>query len=347
MPPTGSEVSNGEKKYLWEKEAGKWYVRIKGRYFALRDGKGRWLSPGTQAFDEAYWAVLTGKKAEAKRSWSALIDAMRASDKWESFSPRYRADLEKAFHYLEEKIGKADVARLTQADIYDAMEANRHRVRFANYLPTAISMLSKLAIRKRWRTDNPAIDIEPLRVPAAKKKPHTPWPDWAVERMRAEGAPLPLLIFEIGVGSVQRPSDWVDFTWGDYDGESLKLRQNKTDVPLQLPCTRALKAALDRAKASLPAAPHPSRHILTRADGSPMDYHAMARVMVKERKRLGLMEFDQHALRYRGVMELAWAGCDDDEIASYSGHTTKAMIIKYAGEARQIMRARQAAAKRQ
>ncbi len=45
-------------------------------------------------------------------------------------------------------------------------------------------------------------------------------------------------------------------------------------------------------------------------------------------------------------MELAWAGCTDDEIASYSGHTSKKMIIKYAGEARQVMRARQAAAKR-
>jgi len=53
-----------------------------------------------------------------------------------------------------------------------------------------------------------------------------------------------------------------------------------------------------------------------------------------------MMAFDQHALRYRGVMELAWAGCTDDEIASFSGHTSKAMIIKYAGEARQIMQAR-------
>lgn len=271
---------------------------------------------------------------------------MLETDKWASLSLRYRKDLELVFEYLRDKIGDADVARLSQADIYDAMEKNRHRVRFANYIPTAISMLSKLAIRKRWRKDNPAIDIEPLKVPKARQKPHLPWADWAVEKMREEGEPVPLLIFEIGVGSVQRPGDWVDFQWGDYDGETLKLRQNKTDRPLQLPCTEVLKAALDRAKADLGFVPHPSRHILTRADGSAMDYHAMARVMVRERKRLGLMAYDQHALRYRGVMELAWAGCTDDEIASYSGHTSKAMIIKYAGEARQIMRARQAAAKR-
>lgn len=76
-----------------------------------------------------------------------------------------------------------------------------------------------------------------------------------------------------------------------------------------------------------------------------MDYYALARIMVQERKRFGLLAFDQHAQRHRGVMELAWSGCADDEIASYSGHTLKAMIVKYVGEARQIMRARQAAAK--
>ena len=255
-------------------------------------------------------------------------------------------DLEPVFAYLIEKIGKADVSRLTQTDIYKAVDVNTHRVRFANYIPTAISMLSKLAIRNAWRTDDPAIGMEPLKVPNAKKKPHVPWPDWAVDRFRAEANPIALLIFEIGVGSVQRPGDWIGFTWGDDDGDTLKLRQNKTGAALTLPCTAALKAALNRAKPALDVAPLPNRQILTNAYGRRMIYRTMADIMIKKRKRLGLMLFDQHALRYRGMMELAWGGCDDDEIASYSGHTSKAMIIKYAGEARQIMRARQAAAKR-
>ncbi|MEL6958701.1 MAG: tyrosine-type recombinase/integrase [Pseudomonadota bacterium] len=302
--------------------------------------------PGTAEFDRAYWEIRSGKREEAKRSWSALMEDFRRGDKWAGFSPRYRRDLEKVFDYLEEKIGREDVSRLCQPDIYDAMEKNRHRVRFANYIPTAISMLAKLAVRKRWRRDNPAVAIEKLKVPRDRKKPHTPWPDWAVDRMREEGTLVARLIFEIGVGSVQRPGDWVGFTWGDYDGQRLRLRQNKTDIPLELPCTEALKRALDAERSRLGVSPHPTRHILSKSDGSPMGYHDMARIMLAERKRLGLTAFDQHALRYRGVMELALAGCDDDEIASYSGHTTKAMIVKYAGQARQKMRAQQAAAKR-
>ena len=50
-----------------------------------------------------------------------------------------------------------------------------------------------------------------------------------------------------------------------------------------------------------------------------MAYRHVADLMVRERQRLGLMELDQHALRDWGVMELAWAGCTDDEIASFSG----------------------------
>jgi len=289
---------------------------------------------------------MTGKRAEAKRSWGALIELFRQSPTWADHSPRYRKDLEPVFAYLIEKIGKADVSRLTQSDIYKAMDANAHRVRFANYIPTAVSMLSHFAIRMDWRSDNPAIGMKPLKVPTAKKKPHIPWPDWAVERFRAEANPIARLIFEIGVGSVQRPGDLIGFTWGDYDGDTLKLRQNKTGVDLVLPCTPALKKALNDAKAAPDFVPMPNRHILTNAYGRRMIYRTMADNMIKERKRLGLMLYDQHALRYRGVKEMAWDGREDDEIASYSGHTTKAMIVKYAGEARQIMRARQAAAKR-
>ena len=328
------------KKYLWRHPSGRVYARIKGKLHRIT------AAEGSEEFDRQYWEILTGKRAEAKRSWGALIDALRHTDKWANLSPRYRQDLEPVFAYLIEKIGKADVSRLSQSDIYDAMEKNGHRVRFANYVPTAISMLSKLAIRKRWRLDNPAIGIEPLKMPKAKMKPHQPWPTWAVEKMRADAEPLARLIFEIGVGTVQRPGDWVGFTWGDYDGATLKLRQNKTDIPLTLPCTAHLKTALDAAKASLNVSPLPGRNILTKPDGNPMGYRYLAQLMLDERKRLGLSAFDQHALRYRGVMELACAGCSDDEIASFSGHTTIAMIRKYAGEARQITRAKQAAAKR-
>lgn len=324
-----------KKKYLFSPKSGFLYVRVKGKYLGRITAK-----EGTPEFDQQYWAILTGKVAESKISWRTLILLFRHSDKWAAYSPRYREDLERVFQYLEDKIGNRSVRMMTQADIYDAMEKNNHRIRFANYIPTTISLLSKLAIRRRWRPDNPAIGIEPLVMPRKRRKPHIPWPDWAVEKWRAYANPLPRLIFEIGVGSVQHPGDWTNFRWSDYDGDALRIIQGKTGVFLELPCTIALKSALDSVEKS-------GLNILTHPDGQPMNYRYMSRVMRLERERLGLVAYDLHALRYRGVMELARAGCDDDEISAYSGHSSKAMIRKYAGAARQIMRARQAREKRQ
>lgn len=330
------------KRFLHEPRPGVVIFRKGGRH--IHTFKAR---EGTPEFDDEYWEVMTGRTQEAKRGWAAAIDLLRKSDRWAAKSPRYRADLEPVLEYLTEKIGKRDVTRLTQADIYQAMDANKHRVRFANYLPVAISMIAKEVIRRRWLTENPALGIERLEVPKERRRPHIPWTDWAVDTWRADAQEQPRLIFELGVGTVQRPSDWLQFAYSDYDGDTLHLRQGKTGVPLVLPCTVALKAALDSAKASLPYSPHPNLRIIHNKDGSPMSYRTMAQIMRAERKRLGVEAFDLHALRYRGVMELAWAGCTDDEIMSYSGHATKEMVRKYAGEARQIMRARQAREKRQ
>ncbi len=329
-----------KKKYLWRHPAGRIYVRLKGRLYRIH------AQEGTEDFDREYWEILTGKRMQAKTSWNALIEDYRTSDRWLGLKPRTRQDYDKVMLYLREKIGPRDVKSLTRSDVIAAQKANSHRTRFANYIPQMLVILCEHAIDLGWIANNPAKGVRALKTPQHRKKEHLPWPDWAVDKFRAEASDLPRLIFEIGVGSVQRPGDWVGFRWGDYDGDSLTLRQNKTDKPLVLPCTAELKSTLDTAKEALGVIPIAGKPILSKLDGNPMSYRYMSQVMLRERRRLGLEAYDLHALRYRGVQELAWQGCTDDEIAAYSGHATKAMIEKYAGEARQVMRARQAREKR-
>lgn len=319
-------------------ERGIWYHR------KTRTRLGR--EYGSEEFCRLYWEAENGVKAKVRRNMGALIAHYRASDRYRNLKPRTRMDYDKVLDYIDEKAGKFGATKMQRVDVTDAIDSNRHRVRFANYIPAVLSVLFDHAMDIGWRTDNPAKGVRKLKVPKEKKQEHIPWPDWAVERFRAEASAQALLIFEIGIGTVQRPGDWPRFTWGDFDGEELRITQGKTERELFLPCTEILKAALARELARLPASPLPSAHIITGRDGGRMTYSGIAQAMKKERQRLGLLDYDLHALRYRGVMELAWAGCTDDEIASYSGHATKAMIQKYAGTARQIMRARQAREKR-
>ena len=329
------------KKYLWTHPTGRVYFRKNGKLLHS------FTAPeGSEEFDRQYWEVMTGKKADAKRSWAALVQDYRKSDRWTGLKPRTRADYEKIMEFILEKIGKISVEKLTRADVIKAQRANLHRVRFANYIPQMFVILCEHAVDIGWIKSNPAKGVRAIKTPDAKKQEHVPWPDWAVAKFRAEASTLARLIFEIGVGTVQRPGDWSGFTWGDYEGQTLRLRQNKTDVPLQLPCTPQLKAVLDSAKANLPVTPIAACPILIKREGGAMSYRYIADTMLRERKRLGPEVFDLHALRYRGIMELAWADCSDEEIAAYSGHKTTVMVKKYAGEARQIMFARSAAAKR-
>ena len=328
------------KKYLWRHPEGRIYVRIRGTLHRI------WSAEGTADFDREYWEILTGKRAAAKTSFAALMDDYRKSDRCLSLAPRTRADYDRVLDYLRPRIGDREVKALTRAHVIEAQKANAHRTRFANYVVQVLNVLCEHAIDLGWIIHNPAKGVRSLKTPAERRKEHLPWPDRAVEKFRAEAAPLPGLIFEIGVGTVQRPGDWSRFTWADYDGDALAVTQGKTGAKLVLPCTESLKAALDAEKAALGAVPIGARPILITRDGSRMSYRYLADVMLAERKRLGLEAYDLHALRYRGIQELAWHGCTDDEIAAYSGHKTKAMIAKYAGEARQIMRARQAREKR-
>lgn len=109
-----------------------------------------------------------------------------------------------------------------------------HRTRFANYIAQVMSVLAEHAIDIGWMKDNPAKGVRQMKTPTDRAQPHIASPDWAVDPWRSEAAPLPRLIFEIGVGSVHRPGDWPTFRSSDCDGESLQVQQRKTDKGLWL-----------------------------------------------------------------------------------------------------------------
>jgi hypothetical protein len=125
------------------------------------------------------------------------------------------------------------------------MEANAHRTRFANYIQQVLSVLFEHAIDLGWLDHNPAKSVRKLKTPAERRAPHRPWTDEAIATFRARASSTARLIFELGIGSVQRPGDWPKFRWSDYDGEALRITQGKTGVSLWLPCSQDLKRMLD------------------------------------------------------------------------------------------------------
>ena len=268
-----------------------------------------------------------------------LIASYRSASRYTFLRARTRRDYDQVLDHLEAALGPVAIASIKRPQVIAQMEANAHRTRFANYVQQVLSVLFEHAIDLGWINHNPAKSVRKLKTPAERRAPHHPWTDAAIATFRKRANPTARLIFELGIGSVQRPGDWPKFRWSDYDGEALRITQSKTGVSLWLPCTLELQHTLD-------TTPRTGITILADGAGRPFSYFKTARIMREERTRLGLLDHDLHALRYRGVQELAHAGCTDDEIAAFSGHASMAMIRKYAGAARQEMRARSAIAKR-
>ena len=106
---------------------------------------------------------MSGKKAEAKTGWAALIKSYRASARFTDLKYRTRADYERILLYIEAKIGGRDVRHLTRRDVIAARDANLHRTRFANYIPQVLSVLCEHAIdigvvsRNWWKFDGGVI----------------------------------------------------------------------------------------------------------------------------------------------------------------------------------------------
>lgn len=269
-----------------------------------------------------------------------LIARYRRASRYAALRRRTRRDDDRVLDCLEATLGPTAVATIKRPRVIAQMEANAHCTRFADYIQQVLSVLFEHANDLGWRDHNPAKSVGKMKTPAERRAPHHPWTDEAIATFRARATPTARLIFDLRIGSVQRPSDWPRCRWSDDDGEGCRITQGKTGVGLWLPCTAERKRTLD-------AAPRTGITILADGDGRPFSYLKMARIMRKERARLGLLDHGLHALRYRGVQELARAGCTDDEIAAVSGHASMAMIRKYAGAVRQKMRARAAVAKRE
>lgn len=291
-----------------------------------------------------FWHTYAKLKADrnplpSNRTFSALIDHYYRADRFTLRKPRTQEDYRLIAERIRKRMGTKDPAKVQRHHVVRWQEEMEGRA--ASYFVQVMSNLMEHAVDIGWRNDNPCKGVRLKQT--ATKAPHLPWPPEAIRKWRESAATLPRLIFEIGLGSCQRPADWTRFNWEDFDGDRLTLTQGKTGKRLIIPASAHMKAALAKRPKVMRLGGTP---ILTGTRGKRLTYRRMAEIMRAERERLKTLAYDLHGLRYTAVQELARAGCTDDEIASYSGHNTRAMVAKYAGEVRQQAAAERAREKR-
>ena len=226
-----------------------------------------------------------------------------------------------------------DASRYPRPEVIRMRDENVHRPRRANYCVQVMSILMEHAIDLGWRNDNPAKSVKKLKGQGG----YRPWRMDEIEAYRASADQLGLLIFELHMGTGQRPGDVTAMRWSDYDGHEICVIQSKTGAELWIPPTERLRQVLNEAKAEAIGLT-----ILANQRGEPLTYHQMARSFRRNRSAAGIEGVSLHGLRKNATIALAEAGCSNAEIKAITGHTTDAMVELYSKGARQKTMARNA-----
>ncbi len=288
-------------------------------------------------FDFAYAEAKAGRtQPKANNTWAGLIDRYRRDDKFTRKSARTREDYDRVMAYLRDTIGELDPARMTTPTIYQMLDANRERYRFANYVVQVMSILLGFAKKIGWVQFNAAAGVEKLTSDGPDM--HRPWSEHTSEEFLKHACPRARLVYELVYGTGQRIGDVLELKWDDIVDGEFHIAQNKTDAALVIPMTGQLRsylAAVDRKGV----------YILARSLRYPLSYKQAWGAVSKALKAAGV-HGTIHGLRYTVAAEMAEQGASDEEIAAITGHESLAMVKKYAGAARQKARARSAQKRR-
>jgi len=185
-----------------------------------------------------------------------------------------------------------------------------------------------------WAMERELVEASPAMKLATKLKRGS-WPAWRDDQAQLAMRELPepyrravVLAYHTG----QRRGDLCKLRWADYDGDVIRLTQEKTDEPLEIPVHHmpAFKAELDAWKRE--------RTTLTILEhlGKPWVPEYLSARLPRYLEAIGLpRQLGLHGLRRLTAVRLAEAGCTPHQIAAITGHKTLAMVQHYTRGVRQ------------
>ena len=289
--------------------------------------------PGTAEFAAEYALLMRGKPPAPKRTIKGLIQKYMESDRWPDLSANTKKSYRRHFGYLETVAGNIDPATLRTSHIYDMRGALSETPTDANRKIGALSTLLAHAVRIGWMDRNPAERIEKLK---GIRPPREPWPEAKIAAFREASGPLPLLIFEMLLGTGQRIGDVLKMRWDEIEDGGIWVRQQKTGSGIFVPFTDALAEVID----------HTQRHgdtIISQPNGRPCSYSYAHKLVTEVRVKIDAMPWDIHALRHSAASEIAsLPGMSIEHVMAITGHTSEAMARHYSRKADMRAKAKEA-----
>lgn len=191
----------------------------------------------------------------------------------------------------------------------------------ANMLRKRLSALMKFAVRIGMAGSNPVTATRPFKVEG------TGFHSWSEDEIATYEARHPRgtmarLTFDLLLWTGQRGGDVRRLGPGNVKSDRIELIQEKTKAEVSLPIMPALAA-------SLLATPGTGRIFVLTEHGRQFSVKGFGNKFRQWCDEAGLPECSAHGLRKAAARRFAEAGCSNQEIKAWTGHTTDSEVARY------------------
>lgn len=311
----------------------------KPRYRFRRKGYAQYLfkhPPGTEGFRQEYQGCLEGIATErvspgsdriVPGTFDGLISRYYRSPDFLDPSDRTREVYRGVIERWRQKYGKAKVKDLEPRHVADMMaEMLPHRTA-ANMLRKRLRGLMQFAIRQGMADRNPIMATKPYKVESTGF--HT-WTEEEIAKYEAKhpvGTPARLAL-DLMLWTGQRGGDARVLGPQHIKNKRLVITQEKTKATVSLPILPALAQ-------SIMATPSGGLIFLLSAHGKPYSRKGFGNKFRQWCDEAELNHCSAHGLRKAAARRFAEAGCSNQQIKSWTGHTTDSEVARYTAAADQ------------
>ena len=278
------------------------------------------------AVDEWRGGIISGDQAIGRihpESFTALMNAYKASTYWRRITDRTRKGYEQCFDVLKAKFGNEIVHFITRTRVLKFYEEEypKHPA-VANACMRVLRLTLQFGVNLGWLKSNPAsrpgmIASEP-RQSVWSKEEENAFIETALEMKLPSIAAAFILSAYLG----QRQGDILRLTPAQFNGRTFRLRQSKTKVWIEVPAHRRVREILERITMQ-----SDRTIICTDTKGEPYkpDYFRklFRKVISTAAKRHPEINFDNLQfldLRRTAVVRLGEVGATEAEISAVTGH---------------------------
>jgi integrase len=317
--------------------------------FRDRHGKLRWrfrakglaASYTTALFDSVEWwawydAAMRGERskqgAASERtqpgSFNALVVAYLTSSDWRMLRPTTQATYRGILDRFRTEHGDKPIASLRPSNIRGILDARAGTPAAANNLLKVLRVILRFAVEREMLEANPASSVKPLSYKTDGF--HT----WTEAEIAAFDAVWPLgtqerLAKDLLLFTAQRSSDVRTMGRQHVQGDTIRVRQQKTGRELELPIHPALRD-------TLAATPRSGLTFIATPVGAPYTSAGFGNWFSDAARKAGLQAgVSAHGLRKAAARRLAEAGCSASQIAAVTGHKTLKEVSRYTSSADQ------------